>query len=128
MSLGDLFRGFDNFSNSLVAGVVLGLMIAVGLVLGVVPGIILGALFCFVFPFVVDRELPLPEAMLASRRIAGGEDLLDRCLFFTIALMIGISGIVLFIVGWIFTWSIMWAVVAVAYEDMAKKPAAGGDS
>ena len=114
----DLFRGFDNISNTLIAGLVVCGLIAAGLVLGVVPGILAGALFCFVFPIIVDKELPLPEAMTASRKLPGSEDLLDRALFFLIALLVGFSGVVLFFAGLIFTWSLMWAVVAVAYEDM----------
>lgn len=119
---GDLFKGFDHFSNSLVAGLAFGVLVLVGLALGFVPGIILGSLFCFVFPFVVDRDLPLPEAMAASRRIGAdggpGGDLLDRSLFFLFALLVGISGIVLGLVGMFFTWPLMWAVIAVAYEDL----------
>lgn len=118
VAFGDLFRGFDNFSDALVAGLAFALLVGAGLVLGVVPGIVLGALFCFVFPFVVDRDLPFPEAMAASRRIAGGGDLLDRGLFFLLALLVGLSGVILGVVGLLFTWPLMWATVAVAYEDL----------
>ncbi|MFQ5700870.1 MAG: hypothetical protein ACE5HU_03395 [Acidobacteriota bacterium] len=121
----DLFRGFDHFSNNLVGGVVFSLMLFLGLLLGVAPGIVLGAMFCFVFPFLVDRELPLPEAMEASRKLPGAEDMLDRSIFFLVTLLVAVSGIVLFFAGLMFTWPLMWAVVAVAYEDLtrAQRPA-----
>ncbi|HET9481277.1 MAG TPA: hypothetical protein VFP98_05925 [Candidatus Polarisedimenticolia bacterium] len=117
VTFADVFKGFDNFANALVAGVVWALMLAVGLTLFVVPGIILGALFCFVFPFIVDRDMPLPEALAASRRIAQ-QDLLAWGSFFLLALLVGVSGVILCVVGVMFTWPLMWATVAVAYEDV----------
>jgi len=119
VTLGDLFKGFESFANNLVAGITLLLMVVAGLCLFIVPGIVLGALFCFTFAFIADRGLPLPEAMAASRRIPGSEDLLDRCLFFLVLLIVGFSGAALLVVGLLFTWPLMWATVAVAYEDMA---------
>ena len=119
VTFSDLFRGFDNFSSSLMAGVVFTLLVVAGLALGIVPGIILGALFCFVFPFVVDRDMPLPEAMVASRMIPGPEDLLDRGVFFLVLLVLALSGLALFVVGFVFTWALAWTTLAVAYEDLA---------
>ncbi len=122
----DLFGGFDHFSNAVLAGIFFTFLVAAGLVLGLVPGVILGALFCFVFPFVTDRGMPLPEAMVASRTLPGPEDLLDRALFFIAILILGLSGIAIFLVGFVFTWSLMWAVVAVAWEDLAPAAAPAG--
>ena len=116
VTFGDLFRGFDSFSHTFMAGLAFGLMVTAGLILGIVPGLILGALYCYVFPLIVDKNMPLPEAMAASVRLGGG-DLLDRGLFFLLALLVGLSGIVLCVVGLFFTWPLMWAVIAVAYED-----------
>jgi uncharacterized membrane protein len=121
VSFGDLFRGFDNFGNTFIAGLVFGLLVSAGLVLCIVPGILLGALFCFVFPFIVDRGMMFPEAMVASRRLGAGRiDLFDRSLFFLLALLLGISGVILCVVGLLFTWPLMWAVVAVAYDDLVE--------
>ena len=115
----DIFRGFDNFVDAFLAGVAFALLVSAGVCLLVVPGIILGALFCFVFPFVVDRGLSFSEAMAASSGLARDRhDLLDRSLFFLVALLVGISGTMLCLVGLLFTWPLMWAVVAVAYEDL----------
>ena len=123
VTLGDLFRGFDSFGNTFIAGIVFGLLVSLGLIFFVVPGIILGALFCFVFPFIVDRGMMFPEAMVASRKLGQGRtDLLAKTLFFMLAMIVGISGIVLCVVGLFFTWPLMWAVVAVAYEDLAGPP------
>lgn len=118
VAFSDLFRGFDNFSSSLMAGVVFSALVIAGLALGVVPGIILGALFCFVFPFVVERDMPLPEAMVASRRIPGPEDLFDRCIFFLALLVLALSGLALFLVGFVFTWALAVTTLAVAWEDL----------
>jgi len=120
VSLADLFRGFDCFGNAILAGLVFCLMVGAGLILGVLPGIILGALFCFTFPFIVDQGLPLSEAMAASRKLGSGQvDLLDKCLFFLQALVLGLSGAILLLVGLVITWPLLWAVVAVAYDDLA---------
>lgn len=121
---GDLFRGFEDFGNTFVAGLVFSLLLCLGLVFCVVPGIVLGALFCFVFPFIVDRGMSFPEAMDASRRLAARRvDLLDRSLFFLLALLVGISGAILCLVGLFFTMPLMWAVITLAYEDLAPAPA-----
>jgi uncharacterized membrane protein len=120
VAFSDLFRGFDNFSSSLIAGVGFAALVIGGLALGIVPGIILGALFCFVFPLVVERDMPLPEAMVASRRMPGPEDLLDRCVFFLVLLVLAFSGLALFLVGFVFTWALAWAALAVAYEDLPR--------
>ena len=120
ISFGDLFRGFENFGATFVAGLVFSLLLCAGSFLLIVPGVILGALFCFVFPFIVDRDMQFPEAMKASRALgAGRHDLLDRCFFFLLAILLGISGVVLCVVGLFFTWPLMWAVIAAAYADMA---------
>ncbi len=120
VTFADLFRGFEIFGASFGAGLLFCLMVGAGLVFFVVPGIIVGALFCFVFPFLVDHRLSLQEAMEASRNLAAGErDLLDRSLFFLLALLVGLSGTVLAVAGLLFTWPLMWAAVAVAYEDLA---------
>lgn len=120
VSFGDVFKGFDNFGSTFLAGLVFSLLVGAGLMLCIVPGIILGALFCFTFPFIVDRGLLFPEAMVASRKLAEGRaDLVDKSLFFLLALLVGVSGVILCVVGLLFTWPLMWAVVAVAYDDLA---------
>ena len=119
ISFGDLFTGFEKFGATFLAGLVFSLLLCAGTLLLIVPGIILGALFCFVFPFIMDREMTFPEAMEASRMLgAGRHDLLDRCFFFLLAILLGISGVVLCVVGLFFTWPLMWAVIAVAYADL----------
>jgi uncharacterized membrane protein len=130
VSFSDLFRGYENFGITFLAGIVFALMVGAGLVLFVVPGLILGALFCFVFPFAVDRNISFAEAMKASRDLGKGRhDLLDRGFFFLLALLAGLSGIILCGVGLLLTWPLMWAMVAVAYEDLAPaRPPARADS
>ncbi len=126
----DLLRGFDRLGSSVAAGIVFCLPVAAGLAAFILPGIILGSLFCFVFAFIVDRNMPLPAALAASRDLLGedGGDLLDRCIFFLLVLLVGISGAVLLVAGLLFTWPLMWAVVAVAYHDLIERaPAASSD-
>ena len=125
IEFGDVFKGFENFGPTFLAGLVFSLLLCAGTFLLIVPGIILGALFCFVFPFIVDRDMSFGEAMDASRTLgAGRHDLLDRCFFFLLAVLLGISGVVLCVVGLFFTWPLMWAVIAVAYADMVPPRAA----
>jgi len=122
VTFADLFHGFDNITNTALTGLVFWLLVGGGLLFGIVPGIIAGSLFCFVFPLAVDRDMLLPEAMTASRTMKGAGDLLDRGLFFLLAFLLGISGTVFFVVGLLFTWPLMWAVVAVAYDDLQTPP------
>lgn len=123
VQFGDLFRGFDNFGNAVAAGLAFYLMLCAGTLLFVLPGIILGSLFCFVFPFVVDQGMPVSRALAASRDLLGegGGDLLDRGIFFLLVMLIGVSGIVLMLAGMLFTWPLMWAIVAVAYQDLIER-------
>ena len=119
ISFADLSRGYENFGASVAAGIVFSLLVLVGSIFCIVPGIILGAVFCFAFPFIVDRGMTFTEAMKASRDLgAGSHDLLDRSYFFLLAILLGISGLVLAVAGLFFTWPLMWAVIAVAYADM----------
>ncbi len=121
VTFADLFRGFEDLPTSTLAGLAFFLMVAGGLPLLVVPGIVLGALTCFTFPFIVDRGMRLGQAMEASQAMGGrGVDLLDRSLFFLVALLVGVSGMTLALVGLAFTWPVMWAAVAVAYHDLTE--------
>lgn len=129
VELNDIFRGFDTFGPAVLAGLAFCLTVTAGLALFILPGIILGSLFCFVFPFIVDRKMRLSKAIVASRDIMGegGGDLLDRASFFLLVMLVGISGVVLLVAGLLFTWPLMWAVVAVAYQDLIERGQATPD-
>ena len=120
----DLFRGFERPGAMVLAGLAFGGLVTAGLFAFVVPGLVLGGLFCFAFPLMVDRELSPGEAFLASRKLAAGHDALDRSLFFLFVLLTGLSGVFLMLAGILFTWPLMWAIVAVAYEDLRSGAAA----
>ncbi len=120
----DIFRGYDRFGAAFLAGVAFVPMVGAGLVLLLVPGLVLGGLFCFVFPLIADRGLSFGEALSASADLPGAGDLLDRSVFFLMALIVGLSGIVLCVAGLLFTWPLMWAVVGVAYHDITERATA----
>lgn len=63
---GDLFKGFDKFGQSLLAGIVVGLILIVSFVLCVLPGVFLAPFFILVFAYIIDQDLPWDKAIAAS--------------------------------------------------------------
>jgi len=108
-SFADLFAGFRNYGNVVLASFVVSLIIGIGVLFLVVPGIIFACKLVFVPYLVMDRKLRAFDAMNESWRITDGY---AWTVFFAIvaAIPIVIAGVILLGVGVIL--SVIWIGLA----------------
>lgn len=106
----DLFAGFGNYWNVVVASFVVQLIIVIGFLFLIVPGVIFVCKFLFVPYLVVDRRMRAFDAMNESWRRTDGY---AWTIFFALllALPIVMAGVLLLGVGVIV--SIMWIGIAI---------------
>jgi len=117
VTLGDAFKGFERFGTTFLAGLVYKLMIAVGVLFLIVPGIIVGAMFIYMFPFIVDKNMTFTQAFKASAELTSRR-LLDHFLYFVVVGLIGIAGVLAFIIGIFVTVPLMYIAFGVAYYNL----------
>ena len=108
-SFADLFAGFRNYGNVVLASFVVSLIIGIGVLFLVVPGIIFACKLVFVPYLVMDRKMRAFDAMNESWRMTDGY---AWNVFFVIlaAIPIVIAGVILLGVGVIL--SVMWIGLA----------------
>ncbi len=117
VTLGDAFKGFENFVNTFVAGLVYLLMVAVGMLFLIIPGIVVGAMFIYMFPFIVDKNMDFSQAFKASLDLTSRR-LLDHCLFFIVLILIQVVGVLAFGIGIFVTIPLMYIAFGVAYYNL----------
>ena len=117
VTIGDAFKGFENFVNTFVAGLVYLVMVAVGTLFLIVPGIIVGAMFIYMFPFIVDKNMDFTQAFKASLELTSRR-LLEHCLFFVVVSLIGVAGVLAFGIGIFVTMPLMYIAFGVAYYNL----------
>jgi uncharacterized membrane protein len=117
IDVSDAFKGFENFGYIFLAGIVYSIIIGVGFVFLIIPGFILGALFIFMFPFIVDKKMDFVEAFKASVNLVK-DNLLEHTLFFFVAALIGVSGIIFLFIGIYFTLPLFYIAYGVAYYNL----------
>lgn len=117
-SIGDAFNGFSlAFLPLALAGLVSSLLIALGLLLCLLPGIYLAVGYAFALPLVVDKRLEFWTAMEVSRRVVHRQ----WWTMFGLAIVAGlivIGGVLLCLVGVLFTAPIAIAAMMYAYDDV----------
>ena len=116
--LADAFVGVTRFFVPLfLVGVVGTLITATGFMLLVLPGIYFSVAYVFAKLLVVDRQLPFWDAMEVSRRVIGAQWWRVLAVLLLGALIAGL-GLVMLLVGALFTIPIYLGAVAYAYEDL----------
>jgi TM2 domain-containing membrane protein YozV len=113
----DIFQGFQNWGDFVIASFLIGVFITVGILLFVIPGIYLSVSYIFVFPIIVDREFSFSEAMKASRKIIN-KHWFGWFAFSFFLLVCNIIGGLLFGFGWLITGPISICATAVAYQQV----------
>lgn len=108
-AVADLFAGFGNYWQVVLANFVVGLIVILGLLFLVVPGLVFICKFLFVPYLVVERRMRAFDAMNESWRMTEGH---GWTLFLAVllAIAVAIAGVMAFGVGVIV--SIMWIGVA----------------
>lgn len=121
VDLNELFYGFKDYINIVLANLLMMAIIGIGMVFFLIPGIIFACRLAFVPYLVVDKKLDAVKAVEESWRISKGHG----WTIFLMALMvvpIGIAGLLVLGVGVIF--SIIWinlAFTAIYAIVMARK-------
>jgi uncharacterized membrane protein len=114
--LADVFYGFNQFVDSLLIGLILTVFGLVGLSLCFFPVFIVAALYLFPFLFLIDRKLPFWDAMEASRKLVWKDP--GAYLWFAILLtLLNLLGLILAVVGLLFTIPATIAAITVAYQE-----------
>lgn len=114
----DLFTGFSFFVPTLVASLLITIFVSVGFMFCILPGIVLAAMYQFTYLFIVDKRLDFWPAMQASYEIFK-RDYVGFSLFVLAMGLLNLAGILLCIVGVLFTIPITMAAVTVAYREIA---------
>ena len=123
---GDLFAGFGNYVNVVLANVLVWLTIGVGFLLLIIPGIYFTCKLALTPYLVMDRKMPALDAIKESWRLTDGHAW-TVFLMGLLAIPIAIAGLICFGVGIIV--SIMWISLAFAALYLAIIGAAGpGDT
>jgi len=113
---GDLFKGFDKFGQSLLAGLIV-LLITVCSFALCLPGIFLTPFFVLVFAFIIDGDLPWDKAISASWNAAKNN--YGKFLGFTIlAGLFSLLGFLACCIGVWVTAPIASMAAAVLYADV----------
>lgn len=114
---GDLFRGFDRFVDSLLAGLIVSVIVGVGAILCILPALFLAPFFTLTYAFVIDRGLPWDKAISASWQAARR----DYGKFLGFTLLTGLFyllGIVVCCVGILVTQPVATMAAAIFYADV----------
>lgn len=124
LEFGDLFRGFDNFGNALLASLLLALGLPFAFLCCLIPGF-----------FLLVKFWHWPYAM-ADRKGRGGIEALgdawaisegrffDLLALGIVAVCVWIGGFLLFCVGWFFAGPIVYLAGAAAYRQLVPKQSA----
>ncbi len=110
-SFADLFRGFQDYLNVVLANLVVWFIIGFGFLLLIIPGIIFACKLAFTPYLVMDRKMRAAEAIKESWRLTRGH---AWTVFFIglLAIPLVLAGLVAFGVGVLV--SIMWISLALA--------------
>ncbi|MEW6025672.1 MAG: hypothetical protein AB1599_00045 [Planctomycetota bacterium] len=111
LEVGDLFAGFKNYGNVLLAMLLTSLIICGGLLLLIVPGVIFACKLAFVPFLVMDQKKDAIEAIKQSWNMTGGYSM-KIFLLYLLGVPIAIAGLIALCVGIIP--ASMWISLAVA--------------
>lgn len=116
----DMFIGFENYLNVVLANILTGFLIGIGFFFLIVPGIIVACRLAFVRYLVIDRQLEPIDAIKASWRMTKGHGW-KIFLMGLLVIPIVIAGLICLGIGVIF--SVMWIRCAFAtiYYSVSQK-------
>lgn len=117
VEFGDFFTGFNYFLPLFLFTFISGIFIILGLILLIIPGLYLAIAYSFALPIIIDRKLDFWEAMEASRQVVSKKWFSVFALVFILGL-INFGGVLLLLVGVLFTGPLTVCAQAAAYEDI----------
>ena len=98
VKIGDMFEGFRNYWNALLAGLLVSVIVGIGFFLLIIPGIIFACKLAFTPFLVVDRKMAVIDAVIESWNMTNGHAW-TVFLIGLLAIPITIGGLILLIVG-----------------------------
>jgi uncharacterized membrane protein len=115
----DMFAGFNNYGNVVVAGLLVNIIVVVGFMFLIVPGIILTCKLAFTPFLVMDRKLTAIDAIKESWRLTGGH---SGTVFLIMLLAIPITFVGCLCLGIGIIPAFMWIALAIAslYHSVSK--------
>lgn len=117
-SVGQLFKGFQNFGTAFLVNIVLTFMIAIGFILLIVPGVILALSYSLTYFILVDHpEMRPMDAIRKSRLMMNGYKMK---LFYLGLRFLGLALLCVLTLGIGFLWFFPFVHVCMArfYEDI----------
>lgn len=111
LKVSDMFKAFQNYSNVVLASLLVMVIVVIGFILLIVPGVVFACKLTFVPYLVMDRKMGAIDAVKESWRISGGH----AWTVFGIGLLgipISIAGLICLGVGVLF--AMMWINLAMA--------------
>jgi hypothetical protein len=116
--IGDAFAGFTlAFAPLMLGGLVSALLTGVGLILLIIPGLYLAVAWSFTAPLIIDHKLEFWTAMEVSRRVVTAQWWRVFGLMI-LAVLIAMLGVLVCIVGVVFTMPIAVGALVFAYETL----------
>jgi len=115
--IGDMFSGFGPDFGMLLAGYLVSvLLILAGLIFLIIPGIYFMVSYTFALPLIIDKKMDFWQAMELSRKMVGRHWWKVFGLIIVL-LLLGLAGLMVFLVGFFVAGAIAQAAIAYAYED-----------
>ncbi len=127
VSFGDFFRGFNNFLQIFLVGLVGGILIALGFVLLVIPGIYLLVAYLFAVSLVVEKRFDFWTALETSRKVVTKRWFSFLGLVLLMVLL-NVGGLLLFGIGLLVTFPLTFCITVAAYEDVIGLSGSNSDS
>ncbi len=119
VEFGDVFKGFDNFGPTCIAGIIYVVLLNVGMALYFIPGLIVGGFLLWFIPLVVFQNMPIGDAINKTKDIAL-TSLVNHILFFTVIYFVILAGCIFCGVGVFLTAPIGVGAMYLAYEDIVE--------
>ena len=114
---GDLFKGFNFFIPTLVAGLLIGLFTFLGMFACLVGSLVVSAMYNFTYLFIVDKRMDFWPAMQASHAVVKN-DYFGFTMFVLLAILVNMLGFVCCMVGVLVSMPVTIAAITVAYQEL----------
>lgn len=121
VEFGDVFKGFDQFFDLVIAGLLIGLFGMVAAVFCILPILIVCALYFFTLSIIVDEQQGFWQAMEASR-LRVQENFWAILALAVIMFLLNIAGTFFCCVGTIVTYPFVIVLQTIAYRDIFDRP------